>query len=78
MVVNKADGDLLPAARRVAAEYTSALKFMPPKYKCWRPKVGMISSINGDGLEGLWELIQEFKLEMTNSGELERRFELSP
>merc|ERR1712137_593640 len=73
VVVNKADGDLLPAARRVAAEYTSALKFMPRKYKCWRPQVGMISSLNGDGLDGLWDLILDFKTEMINSGEFYAR-----
>ena len=77
VVVNKADGDLLPAARRVAAEYTSALKFMPRKYKCWRPQVGMISSLNGDGLDGLWDLILDFKTEMINSGEFYARFVLT-
>jgi len=70
VVVNKADGDLLPAARRVAAEYTSALKFMPRKYRCWTPRVGMISSLTGEGLDGLWELILDFKSEMEASGEL--------
>ena len=37
--VNKSDGDLVPAARRTATEYTSALKFMRPKSKIWKPKV---------------------------------------
>ena len=39
IVVNKADGDLLPAARRMAADYTSALKLLHSKKKFWRPKV---------------------------------------
>ena len=39
VVINKCDGDLIPAANRVAAEYTSALKFMPPKSKHWRTKL---------------------------------------
>ena len=42
VVINKCDGDLIPAANRVAAEYTSALKFMPPKSKHWRTKVGVL------------------------------------
>jgi len=75
VVVNKADGDLFPAARRVAAEYTSALKFMPPKYASWRPQVGMISSLTGDGLDGLWELMLEFKTAMNESGELQQKRE---
>ena len=62
VVVNKFDGDLKPAARRVAADYTSALKFMPRKYKCWRPRVRMISSLQNEGIDDLWDLIQDFKV----------------
>ena len=43
VVINKCDGDLIPSANRVAAEYTSALKFMPPKSKHWRTKVGVLT-----------------------------------
>ena len=39
VVVNKADGDLVPAARRIQTEYISALKFVRRKHKEWRPKV---------------------------------------
>lgn len=42
VVVNKADGDLLPAARRIRGEYMSALKYVRPKRKDWRPKVLLI------------------------------------
>ena len=40
VVVNKADGDLLPAARRLAADYTSALKLLNTsrKDKLWTPR----------------------------------------
>lgn len=70
VVVNKFDGDLKPAARRVATEYTSALKFMPNKYKCWRPRVRMVSSLHNESIDDLWDLMQEFKYEMVRSGEL--------
>jgi len=40
VVVNKCDGDLVPAARRIQTEYTSALKFVRPKTRHWRPQVG--------------------------------------
>ena len=39
ILVNKSDGDLLPAARRTATEYTSALKFMRAKTRLWKPQV---------------------------------------
>ena len=48
VVVNKADGDLLPAARRIKAEYVSALKLIRSKTPHWRPKAS-----RGDG--SVWE-----------------------
>ena len=39
VVVNKSDGDLVRAARHIQMEYVSALKFVRPKSKVWKPKV---------------------------------------
>ena len=39
IVVNKADGDLLPAARRIKGEYVSAVKLSRSKSKHWKTKV---------------------------------------
>ena len=39
IVVNKADGDLLPAARRIKTEYVSALKLIRTRSPHWVPKV---------------------------------------
>ena len=39
VLVNKADGDLVAAARRTQAEYISALKFMTPQSPSWTSKV---------------------------------------
>ena len=40
VVVNKSDGDLLPAARRIQMEYSSALRILRKKSQLWKPKVG--------------------------------------
>jgi LAO/AO transport system kinase len=42
---------------------------MPNKYSCWRPRVRLISALTNDGIDDLWELIQEFKFQMMDSGE---------
>ena len=42
VVVNKADGDLLPAARRIQTEYLSALKYMRKRSKSWKPQVILV------------------------------------
>lgn len=39
VVVTKSDGDLIVPARRIQAEYTSALKLLRKKSKVWKPKV---------------------------------------
>ena len=39
IAITNADGDLLPATRRVQAEYTSALKLIRKKTKHWSPQV---------------------------------------
>ena len=41
VVVTKSDGDLLVPARRIQAEYTSALKLLRKKSMTWKPKVGV-------------------------------------
>lgn len=39
VVVTKSDGDLVVPARRIQAEYTSALKLLRRQSKSWNPKV---------------------------------------
>ncbi|XP_005111521.1 methylmalonic aciduria type A homolog, mitochondrial [Aplysia californica] len=75
VVVNKSDGDLVPAARRIQAEYTSALKFMRPRSKVWKPKVTRISSLDKSGIPELWETLKEFKNLTLAEGELTARRE---
>jgi len=42
VIVNKSDGDLLPAARRIQMEYVSAFKFMRQRSSSWKPKVRVL------------------------------------
>lgn len=39
VAINKADGDLVVPARRIQAEYVSAMKLLRKRSKIWRPKV---------------------------------------
>jgi len=73
IVVNKCDGDLKPAARRVAYEYLSALKYLRSASPHWRPEVRLCSSLEGDGVGEVWQVMAEFRQKMEESGELEAR-----
>ncbi|KAI8873476.1 argK protein [Ramicandelaber brevisporus] len=70
VVVTKADGHLSTAAREARIEYTSALKYMQPRFSAWRPKVVGVSAKTGEGLDKVWGHIGEFYKAMMDSGEL--------
>lgn len=61
IVVNKADGDLLPAATRTCADYAGALRLMrrrpqdPPGF----PKAMTASALHEQGLTAVWDQIAE-------------------
>ncbi|CAN8006424.1 unnamed protein product [Ixodes hexagonus] len=71
--VTKADGDHLPECRRMASEYVSALKFMRPRSRLWRPKVMQLSAKSKKGIPELWETVREYREALGASGELEER-----
>ncbi|TRY54798.1 hypothetical protein DNTS_001769 [Danionella cerebrum] len=70
VVVTKSDGELVVPARKIQAEYTSALKLLRKKSKLWNPKVMRISSQTGQGVSELWETMLQFRETVQTSGEL--------
>ncbi|MDF1722367.1 MAG: methylmalonyl Co-A mutase-associated GTPase MeaB [Minwuia sp.] len=71
VIINKADGDLLPAARRAATEYRGALGLMRPKTPHWTPRVRMASAVKGTGISEVWRDITRFREDMTAAGALD-------
>jgi len=61
LVVNKADGDLKPAAVRAAADYRAALSLIRPKSPLWTAEVVMASALTGDGVADVWDRIDAFR-----------------
>lgn len=72
VVVTKADGALVPAANRAAADLRLALHLMRPKTPAWRPQVLTASAVAGAGLDQVWGAIQGFRAAMAGAGELDR------
>ncbi|NXC01473.1 MMAA protein, partial [Orthonyx spaldingii] len=70
VAINKADGDLVVPARRIQAEYISAMKLLRKRSKVWRPKVMRISAKTGEGISDMWDKMTEFRDLMLTSGEL--------
>jgi LAO/AO transport system kinase len=61
VVVNKADGDLAAAAATTAADYGSALHLMRPRVPGWTPRVLQCSSLLGEGIDEVWDAIEDFR-----------------
>ncbi len=61
VAINKADGDNLAAAERDRAELAHALEILRPATReaIWSPPVVTSSGTTGDGLDRIWEIIED-------------------
>ncbi|ETV71922.1 LAO/AO transport system ATPase, variant 1 [Aphanomyces astaci] len=72
VVVNKADGELKSAAKHTAVDYMHALQLVRRKDPAWKPVVKMCSAREGDGVEGVWDVLTEFRQLMASKMEAKR------
>lgn len=73
MAINKADGDNKAKAGRARVEYASALRLFPLGPERWQPRVVTCSSLNGEGIAAVWEMVLEHRAHLEASGWFERR-----
>jgi len=73
LVVNKADGEQLEAARRARTAYRHALALLRPASPSWRPPVLLASAATGDGIAEFWETVVAHRAALTGAGELDAR-----
>ena len=71
VVVNKADGDLMQAARRAQMEYQAALHLMRPKSAHWQPKAMLASALKGAGIAEIWAAVEAYRAALGQAGEIE-------
>lgn len=70
IVVNKADGDNMAAARKAAAELKGALHLFAPPHHDWLPKVMTCSSLDASGIATVWQTLKDYKKQMASNGYL--------
>ena len=73
LVVNKADSEQLEAAERCAGEYARALGLLRAQSPNWTPRVLMVSSLQGTGIDAVWEAIMAHTAALESSGERQAR-----
>ena len=60
IVINKADGDNLKAAKSAKVEFNRALHLYPEKESGWSPKVSLCSALKREGISDVWDVTQEY------------------
>ena len=60
IIINKADGDNITAAKMAKTEFNRALHLYPKKGNNWDPKTLTCSALNNEGISNIWELIQKY------------------
>lgn len=73
VLVNKADGNLLAAARSTKSDYASSIQFIRQKHRDWRCKALLVSAATGLGMDTVEEEIAAYHAIQCDNGELLRR-----
>jgi len=73
VLINKADGELLAAARQAKADYAAALHLLRPATPAWTPQVLTCSALEGGGIDQVWQTVQEHRHALNEAGELEAK-----
>lgn len=71
VVVNKADGDLAPAAGRTRADYAAAVHLLRPNWRAWATEVLACSAVTGAGVPEVWDAVERFSTTVREAGELD-------
>lgn len=73
IVVNKADGDLLPPAQRTAADLLTAVHLLRPKREGWTVPVLLASALTGAGVPEAWASLRQAYDDWREDGALQQR-----
>lgn len=73
IVVNKADGDRLPAARRARGDFRHALRMLPPSTPGWETPVLLASALEETGLDEVWQAVEDHRRLLEKTGLLAKR-----
>lgn len=68
VLVHKADGSNKEKAEQTRKEYSRILHFLQPATKGWASKAYTCSSITGEGIKEVWDIIKDFEEKGKSSG----------
>jgi LAO/AO transport system kinase len=68
VLVHKADGTNKERAEQTRKEYSRILHFLQPATKGWASKAYTCSSLTGEGIKEIWDVIKDFEKKGKSSG----------
>ncbi len=73
IAITKADGDNRTAAEEARAEYEKALRLLSDPESGWEPPVLTCSAQTGEGIEEVWEVVEEYRSFTKETGFFDRQ-----
>ena len=73
IAINKAEAENAGAARHAKREYMAALRLMRGSHPAWKPPVLAVSGLQNQGLDVLWQKIEEHRELFEGNGVLQTR-----
>jgi GTPase len=73
VLISKADGELVAAAQRTAADYASAMGLIRPANPEWQVPVRTVSALEGKGVREVWDDVDRFRAALELTGAWSRR-----
>lgn len=73
IVINKADGENVKAAKLAKTEFNRALHLFPEKESGWSPKTLSCSALKNEGIKEIGELIEEYVEKTKSNGFFQQR-----
>ena len=70
IAVNKCDGDGAERARVALGDLRAALRYLPRRRPSWEVQALAVSGQTGEGLDALWDVVEEHRRTLDASGEL--------
>jgi len=68
LVITKADGQNMERAKLAAMEYSRAMHLLPPHAAGWIPQTSTCSSLTGEGMDKVWNIIESYRLQTFTNG----------
>lgn len=70
IAVNKCDGEGAARARVAIGDLKAAIRYLPQRRPSWRTRVLPISGLTGEGIDALWDVVEEHRRVLEERGEL--------